>query len=216
MKHLIATLVALVLCLPAFAGGKEEQEEWMKKMREKEAQRAAEMARMNSNDEHMAKKYGHLKESHPEKYEAMMQARKRAAEAWKKVGDAAKKAEGHEQIQEMKTPAYDAQEAAAMAHLEMTSAEAISRWKHMADKADSEEAKALAAKLVANQKMVVEVQRTRMEAQKKLRQLELEQRRMEKEMHGIFKQADAPRQEGESSSREKHKSEKEKGKRPEK
>jgi len=182
----LSVLLGIFCCLlagPLLSGEKKgSKEDWMKQAIEKEVKRAKESAKYNGDSKHIEKKYGHLKESQPKEFEAMMQARKNAAATWEEVATKISKAKSYEEIQSHKLSAYDAQDIAELAHLEMKTAESISYWKRSAEKSESKEVAGMLEQLIKKQENLLKATMQKMLAEKERRTLEIERRMLEMKM----------------------------------
>jgi hypothetical protein len=183
---MMAVFFGICLASPLQAGNKGEKEDWFKKSIEKEVGRAKESASYNGDSQRLEEKYGHLKETHPKEYEAMMQARKNAAATWQSVAKKLRTAKDYEEIQEYKISGYEAQDIADLAHFEMKSAESISRWSKSAEKVDSKKIKAMTQQLIKKQQDLTQATIQKMLAEKSRRQFDLERRKLEAEMRKVY------------------------------
>lgn len=180
----LSILVFFSLAMSLLAGdGKDDR---MKKAIEKDSKRALESAKRNGDMKYYEKRYGHLKESHPEQYTAMIQARKNAASVWSDVAKKIASAKDYDEIHAHRVTAYDAQDIAELALFEMKSAESISNWQEMAEKSGSKEMSEIAQKLVTKQEELVQATISRFVAEKSRRQLELERKVLDKEFRQAY------------------------------
>jgi fructose-specific phosphotransferase system component IIB len=183
--HMIVRMILLtaaILSQPLSAGSAEERELEMKRVREKEAGRAKTVSDEFADRESFEKKYGYLKEDNARLFEATLEKRQLAAKAWRNTIDGIARAEGYEQINVVKMPAYQAEAAAEIARLEMKAAASEKEWKKSAEKSGSRDVAAISLQLILNQKAMILATKQHMESQRLLRQLDIDRIQLEKKM----------------------------------
>lgn len=180
----IRTLVLLAACLsqPALAGPPADKDNETMRMREKESGRALEAAKLFEDKEDFTEKYKHLKESDPGLFAAALEKRLLAAKAWQTAAAGLAKIDNYDQINVWKAPAYDAEEVAEIARMELRAAGAEREWKNALEKYKSREVEALAGQLIQNQRSIIQATKQRMLSQRQLRQLEIERSRLSNQL----------------------------------
>ncbi len=180
----IKTIVLLAACLtqPALAGSPAEKDNETKRMREKESGRALEAAKMLDDKEDFTDKYEHLKESDPGLFATALEKRLLAAKAWQTAAAGLAKIDSYDQINAWKAPAYDAEEVAEIARMELRAAGAEKEWKRAVERYKSREFETLAGQLVQNQRAIIQTTKQRMLSQRQLRQLEIERSQLSNTM----------------------------------
>jgi len=188
IKATLLTLLSASLCMPAFAGDEDakraEREAELRRMREKETQRANESAQYAGDMEGLERKFGWAKEDLKNQYNDLIEKRKASARAWKEAAAQLGRAQDYDQVHAIKIPAYQAGAIAQLAELELRAAGSERYWQSSADKAGSESAKQAARKLIENQKKIIEANREKLIKEHQLRELE----RTRNELEDAFQQ----------------------------
>ncbi len=195
MEMRIFAMIAACLCQSLLAGSPADKEDEMKRVREKEANRAKEIAVNFANQEDFEKKYESIKEDFPTQFAAAVEKRRLAAKAWQAVADGIAGANSYDQISALRMPAYDAEGGAELARLELKAAAAEREWKKSAEKSDSREVATAAEQLIQNQKAIIQATRQNMVSQRALRQLEIERSNLDKKMRDSYERAKRDQQE---------------------
>lgn len=186
MEMRIFAMITACLCQSLFAGSPADKEDEMKRMREKEAGRAKEIAVNFANQEDFEKKYESIKEDFPSQFAAAVEKRRLAAKAWQAVADGIAGVNSYDQINALRMPAYDAEGSAELARLELKAAAAEREWKKTAEKSDSREVATAAEQLIQNQKAIILATRQNLISQRALRQLEIERSNLDKKMRDSY------------------------------
>jgi len=189
MKHL--TLIAILPACMLYAGEQKqaEHEELMKQAINKESKRAEEAVQHHSNAERFEQKYGWAKEKHPELFAAMMTANKKAGDAWAAVASQSKSATHPEALSDLKQAANSAAAKAYQAEIALKYAAASAERNHMAEKSGSAEVGAITSQLDANEKALLQAQKTKDDAAAALEKLQNENRALNKTLHETYKKA---------------------------
>jgi hypothetical protein len=188
-------MLSAFLIQPLLAGTPAEREEEIRRMREKEAERAKIAAQSFSDQESFVKKYETLKESEPRLFADAMEKRLLAAKAWTAVASGVGTVDGYEQLTALKMPAYDAEAVAEIARMEMKAAYSEKDWKRNAEKSDSKDASALAEQMIQNQRAVIQATKQKYSSERLLRQLEIDRTQIEKKMRDAYEQSKRKEQE---------------------
>lgn len=192
----IPPFILIVACLyqPLVAGSSEDRAEEIKRMRTKESTRAKETADLAEDREGFEKRYGWIKETSPTLFSAAMEKQLMAAKAWRKASEELANADGYDQVNAIKLPAYEAEAAAEIARLELKAAGAEREWKRNAEKSGSREVSAIAEQMIQNQKNIIQTTRQHQASQRMLRQLEIERMQLDKKMREAQDQARKPQE----------------------
>lgn len=180
----IRTIVWLAACLsqPVLAGSPSDKDNETKRIRKKESGLALKAAKIFEDKDDFTEKYKHLKESEPGLFAAALEKRLLAAKAWQTAAAGLAKIENYDQSNVWKAPAYDAEEVAEIARMELRAAGAEREWNNAVDKYKSPKFAALARQLVQNQRAIIQSTKQRMLSQKQLRQLEIERSRLSNQL----------------------------------
>ena len=184
-KPILITILAASLCLPALA----EVDHRVKADREKESRRCMERSKNLVNMEEFEKKFGWSKEHFGNQRHKLLEKRKAASRAWKEAGEKIKHAQNHDQIDALKIAAYQAGAEAYLAELELRADGAEKRWMGTAEKVGTEAAKKAARDLVENQRLVMEVTKSKMLSEHHLRGLAWQKHEHENILNGEYRKA---------------------------
>lgn len=208
IKSTLLSILAVSLCLPALAeddaAKRAEREAELRRMREKESQRANEAAQYAGDMESLERKFGWAKEDLRDQYNDLIEKRRAAAGAWKEAAQKLSRANDYDQVHALKITAYQAGAIAQLAELELRAAGSERSWNSSAEKANSEAAKQAARKLIENQKKMVDATRDKLIKEHQLRELERSRNELEDEFQ---KQCD--------NARRKETDQRDKGRKPE-
>lgn len=187
IKHLI--FIALLPVCVATAGDKGEQEQWMREAISKERSRAEENMKNHGNTQRFNEKFAWAKEKHPEHFEAMMAANKKAAEAWSGVLRKAEGAKNPDDLAEAKQAANSAAADAYLAEMMLRYSASASERKEMIEKTRDRDLASIASKLDANEKALLLANRAKNEAQAAAEKLQNENRSLNNELRATYEKA---------------------------